>query len=130
MRSSSLARCNRNKLRSLGVGPAASASCATTRDLAAAHTAALKLLLEGHGGSFNLGTGFPVRDILSAIKEATGREAPRVIKPRRPGDSTYLVADPSAAREVLNFRPSHSDLPAIIGTAWAWHQKAHPLKQK
>ena len=40
----------------------------------------------------------------------------------------YLVADPSAARQVLDFRPTHSDLPTIIGSAWAWHQKAHPLK--
>ncbi|MGY8679141.1 UDP-glucose 4-epimerase GalE [Bradyrhizobium sp. UFLA05-153] len=101
-------------------------------DLAAAHVAALKLLLEGHaGGSFNLGTGtgFSVREILSAIKQETGREVPHVIKPRRPGDPTYLVADPSAARKVLNFVPSHSDLPTIIRTAWAWHQTAHPLKQ-
>jgi UDP-glucose 4-epimerase len=39
-----------------------------------------------------------------------------------------LVADASAAREVLNFRPVHSDLATIIRTAWVWHQTAHPLK--
>jgi UDP-glucose-4-epimerase GalE len=102
-------------------------------DLAAAHIAALKLLREGHaGGSFNLGTGagFSVREILSAINEQTGREVPHVVKPRRPGDPTYLVADPSAARKVLNFVPRHSDLPTIIRTAWAWHQVAHPLRPR
>ncbi len=55
-------------------------------DLAAAHLAALKLLLTGHaGGSFNLGTGtgFSVREILSAIHDETGREVPHVVKPRR-----------------------------------------------
>ncbi|UPK37767.1 UDP-glucose 4-epimerase GalE [Bradyrhizobium sp. 186] len=101
-------------------------------DLAAAHIAALKLLLEGHaGGSFNLGTGsgFSVREILSAIKQETGREVPHVVKLRRPGDPTFLVANPSAARHVLNFVPRHSDLPTIIRTAWAWHQNAHPLKR-
>jgi len=101
-------------------------------DLAAAHVAALKLLIEGHaGGSFNLGTGagFSVREILSAIKRETGREVPHVVKPRRPGDPTYLVADPSAARNVLNFVPRYSDLPTVIHTAWAWHQTAHPLKR-
>lgn len=100
-------------------------------DLAAAHVAALKLLLEGHsGGAFNLGTGsgFSVREVLAAIRAETGREVPHVIKPRRPGDPTYLVADPSAARSVLNFTPRHSDLATIIRTAWAWHQRAHPLK--
>jgi UDP-glucose-4-epimerase GalE len=100
-------------------------------DLAAAHVEALKLLMQGHsGGAFNLGTGagFSVRQILAAIAAETGREVPHVVKPRRPGDPTYLVADPSAAREVLKFHTRNSELATIIRTAWAWHQKAHPLK--
>jgi UDP-glucose-4-epimerase GalE len=100
-------------------------------DLGTAHVAALKLLMQGHaGGAFNLGigNGFSVREILAAISAETGRAVPHVIKPRRPGDPAYLVADPTAARKVLNFMPEHSDLATIIRTAWAWHQKAHPLK--
>jgi len=100
-------------------------------DLVAAHVAALKLLEAGHaGGSFNLGTGsgFSVREILNAIRQETGREVPHTVKPRRVGDPTYLIADASAAREILDFVPRHSDLPTVIRTAWAWHQKAHPLK--
>jgi UDP-glucose-4-epimerase GalE len=100
-------------------------------DLAAAHLLALKLLMQGHsGGAFNLGTGtgFSVREILNAIAAETGRDVPHVVKPRRSGDPTYLVADPSAARETLKFHPVHSDLTTIIRTAWAWHRKAHPLK--
>jgi UDP-glucose-4-epimerase GalE len=100
-------------------------------DLAAAHLLALKLLMQGHsGGAFNLGTGtgFSVREILTAIAAETGREVPHVVKPRRSGDPTYLVANPSAARETLKFQPAHSDLTTIIRTAWAWHRKAHPLK--
>jgi len=100
-------------------------------DLAAAHVAALKLLTRGHaGGAFNLGTGsgFSVREILAAIADETGQTVPHVIKPRRAGDPAYLVADASAAREVLNFAPTHSDLQTIIRTAWAWHRHAHPRK--
>jgi UDP-glucose-4-epimerase GalE len=100
-------------------------------DLAVAHVLALKLLLQGHrGGVCNLGTGqgFSVREILAAIAAATGRAVPHVIKPRRVGDPAWLVADPTAAREILQFRPVHSDLATIVRTAWAWHQKAHPLK--
>jgi UDP-glucose 4-epimerase len=100
-------------------------------DLATAHVEALKLLMQGHaGGAFNLGTGtgFSVREILSAIAAETGRKVPHVVKPRRAGDPTYLVANPAAARETLNFRAQHSDLATIIRTAWAWHQKAHPLR--
>jgi UDP-glucose-4-epimerase GalE len=100
-------------------------------DLADAHVLALKLLLQGHcGGVFNLGTGkgFSVREILAAIAAETGRAVPHAIKPRRPGDPAWLVADASAARDTLQFCPKHSDLATIVRTAWAWHQKAHPLK--
>jgi UDP-glucose 4-epimerase len=100
-------------------------------DLAAAHVAALKLLTQGHaGGIFNLGTGtgFSVREILATIAAETGRRVPHTIKPRRSGDPTYLVADTAAARRMLKFNPTHSDLPTIVWTAWAWHKKAHPLK--
>jgi UDP-glucose-4-epimerase GalE len=100
-------------------------------DLAAAHVLALQLLMQGHsGGVFNLGTGagFSVREILAAIATETGRAVPHVVKPRRSGDPTYLVADPTASHETLKFKPAHSDLATIIRTAWAWHQTAHPLK--
>jgi UDP-glucose 4-epimerase len=100
-------------------------------DLAAAHLKAVKLLMQGHsGGVFNLGTGsgLSVREILRAIATETGREVPHAVKPRRAGDPTYLVADPGAARETLQFQPLHSDLATIIRTAWAWHRVAHPLR--
>jgi UDP-glucose 4-epimerase len=99
-------------------------------DLAAAHVLALKLLLQGHrGGVFNLGTGngFSVREILAAIAAETGREVPHVVKPRRPGDPAYLVADPPPrARRCNSARAFRSR--DHRRTAWAWHQKAHPLK--
>jgi UDP-glucose-4-epimerase GalE len=72
-------------------------------DLAKAHLLALEMLSGGHGGGiFNLGTGtgFSVREVLQAIEVETGRSVPTVIKLRRPGDPSVLVADPSAAKEM------------------------------
>lgn len=100
-------------------------------DLASAHVLALKHLLAGYsGGVFNLGTGkgFSVREILAAIASETGRKVPHIVRPRRAGDPTYLVADASAAHEILQFRPVYSDLATIIRTAWAWHKIAHPAR--
>jgi UDP-glucose-4-epimerase GalE len=100
-------------------------------DLAKAHGLALELLSSGHeGGIYNLGTGkgLSVREVLRAIAAETGRSVPEMVKPRRPGDPSVLVADPSAAKEVLKFRPVHSDISTIIKTAWAWHSKAHPRR--
>jgi UDP-glucose 4-epimerase len=48
---------------------------------------------------------------------------PLVYHPRREGDPSVLIADPSAARIALGFNPTHSDLGTIIRTAWNWHAK-------
>jgi UDP-glucose 4-epimerase len=98
-------------------------------DLGTAHVLAVEKLLKGDlGASLNLGTGkgFSVKQILTQIAATTGKAVPHTIRGRRAGDPTILVADPSEAKTVLNFVPRHSDLATIIGSAWAWHLKAHP----
>ncbi|QDM22619.1 UDP-glucose 4-epimerase GalE [Tardiphaga sp. vice154] len=101
-------------------------------DLAAAHVAALQLLLNGgSGGAFNLGTGvgYSVRQIVDAVLAETGRSVPLVVRERRAGDPPILVADPAQSETALGFKATHSGLPDIIRSAWAWHQKAHPLRE-
>jgi UDP-arabinose 4-epimerase len=98
-------------------------------DLAAAHVAALKLLLSGDTGcALNLGTGtgYSVRQIVDVVLAETGQPVPLVTCPRRAGDPPVLVADPSRSEAVLGFKATRSDLGGIIRSAWAWHQKAHP----
>jgi UDP-arabinose 4-epimerase len=100
-------------------------------DLAAAHIAALELLLGGDMGDvFNLGTGvgYSVRQILDAVHSETGLDVPLVFKARRVGDPPILVADPSKAKRKLGFMACRSDLHHIVRSAWAWHQKAHPRR--
>ena len=92
-------------------------------DLAAAHVAALKLLMQGHqGGAFNLGTGtgFSVHEILGAIAAETGRKVPHVIKPRRAGDPAAIVAASDKIRVRLGWRPEHDNLETITVQALAW----------
>jgi UDP-arabinose 4-epimerase len=98
-------------------------------DLAAAHIAALALLLSGDtGGVFNLGSGigYSVRQILDAIQAETGEAVSLTVRERRVGDPPVLVADPAIAERRLGFKANRSDLPNIIRSAWAWHQRAHP----
>ena len=89
-------------------------------DLAAAHVAALRHLLEGgHDLSVNLGTGtgYSILEVLTTIKRITGREVPTSFKPRRPGDPPVLVANAKKAKLSLGFAPELSDLDTIISTA-------------
>jgi UDP-arabinose 4-epimerase len=100
-------------------------------DLAAAHIAALELLMQGHlGDVFNVGTGvgYSVREILDAIRAETGRAVPLTLRERRAGDPPILVADPTKAQTWLHFKANRSDLRNVIRSAWAWHQKAHPYQ--
>lgn len=100
-------------------------------DLADAHVLALKnLLAGGTGGAFNLGTGqgYSVGEVLKEVARSTGRPMDTPKGSRRPGDPVQLVADAGAARETLGFDPTRSSLNTIVDTAWAWHQRAHPLR--
>ena len=93
-------------------------------DLAEAHVAALRYLLDG-GASLaaNLGTGqgYSVRQVLKAARRAAGRPVPHEDAPRRAGDPAVLVADPALALRSFAWTPARSDLDTILKTALAWH---------
>lgn len=94
-------------------------------DLADAHVAALRRLLDGGASDvFNLGTGTgtTVRELIDAVKRTTDRNFPVVETGRRPGDAPVLVADNAKARAALGWTPRHS-LDDIIGHAWTWHDR-------
>jgi UDP-glucose 4-epimerase len=97
-------------------------------DLATAHVSAVQALLAGHSGACcNLGTGhgYSVKQVLDAVAEVAGRNVPHAVRERRAGDPPVLVADPSAARRILDFRAAASDLRTIVSSAWAWHVTRH-----
>ena len=90
-------------------------------DLADAHVRALKHLEEAPGAyTLNLGTGtgWSVSELVHAAERIVGRNVRVVRRPRRPGDPAVLVADVSAAREIIGFVPRLSDQETIIRTAW------------
>lgn len=92
-------------------------------DLGEAHRLAIEALLGGGAsGCFNLGTGTgrSIREVLAAVERVTGRRVPVRDAPRRPGDPAALVADARRFREALGWSPRHSDLDAIVRTAWEW----------
>jgi UDP-arabinose 4-epimerase len=99
-------------------------------DLADAHIRALRHL-EGGGTSavLNLGTGdgYSVNEILAAAEGVIGRPIPIVLQPRRPGDPPRLVAAPQRAFATLGWRPSHSSIENILGTAWRWRSPQEKL---
>jgi UDP-glucose 4-epimerase len=95
-------------------------------DLAGAHLAALRFLLQGgESDGINLGTGqgHSVRQIIAACEEVAGKKAPIVEAERRPGDPPFLVAEAERAKSVLSFTPQYTDIREIIRTAWRWEKE-------
>jgi len=93
-------------------------------DLAQAHILALST---EHSGAFNLGSGkgYSVREVVAAARAVTGRAVPAAAAPRRPGDPPRLVAAADKARQLLGWKPRHTQLTDIVRSAWQWHL-SHP----
>lgn len=95
-------------------------------DAAQSHLEALRRHMAGGlGGTYNIGggQGASVKDILGRVEAISGRPVPVKHAPRRAGDPPRVVADISLARSELGFAPQRSDLPSIVGDAFAWHAR-------
>ena len=93
-------------------------------DLADAHLRAIERLDAGAASQpINLGTGrgHSVREVIDAVSQVAGRQAPFQVAPRRAGDPPALVADAARANDVLGWSPRFADLATIVEHAWRWH---------
>jgi UDP-glucose 4-epimerase len=53
----------------------------------------------------------------------TGREFEVITQARRPGDPAQLVADPSLANRVLEWKARYGDIDTIVAHGWNWQLK-------
>lgn len=94
-------------------------------DLARGHVSAIQKLHENPGlVIYNLGTGngYSVLDVIHAFEEASGKEIPYVIDPRRPGDIAECYADPAKAEKELGWKAEY-DLLQMCKDSWNWQSK-------
>jgi len=92
-------------------------------DLCNAHLLALCKLMDGDQSlQYNLGngSGFSVREVITACEQVCRRRISVVDAKRRSGDPAVLVSDSTRAKSELGWQPQHSDLSTIIGHAWKW----------
>lgn len=94
-------------------------------DLAKAHIKAIRRLIDGGdprilnvGG----GEGVTVLQVIAAAERALGMKVPYSVGPRRPGDPPSLVAGTGEIRQLLDWRPTMSDLDTIVQTAALWQR--------
>ncbi len=96
-------------------------------DLAAAHVAALELLVaeptRSHTLNAGYNRGFSVNEVLDAVDRVTNLTIQRRYEGRRAGDPAALVADNGAILATLPWRPQRDDLDTIVKDALAWERK-------
>lgn len=87
-------------------------------DLIDAHIKALNSLDKPGHEIYNLGSGsgYSVREVISAASTATGHQIPYIDSPRRAGDPAVLIADISKAKAKLNWSPTR-DLKSMVSDA-------------
>jgi len=97
-------------------------------DLAKAHVAALKKLIENQSEEtmidiYNLGTGkgSSVLEVVKAFETANNVEVPYQICPRREGDITVAYANAEKAEKELNWK-SETSLEDALKTTWEWQK--------
>ena len=96
-------------------------------DLARGHVKALEMLRDRPRLAIhNLGSGHgsSVMEVIRAFEAASGKPLPHRIAARRRGDMAICYADPSLAREQLDWTPQY-DLGRICEDLWRW-QRNHP----
>ena len=90
-------------------------------DLAKAHTAAMRKLMEGATSfAVNLGTGrgTSVTEIVEATEKVIGKKLNYDYGPRRDGDPAILTAKADKAYELLGWKPQYTNVEDIIRTVW------------
>ena len=101
-------------------------------DLAAAHVLALQALADQPDRSLKMncgyGRGFSVLEVLDAVDRVTNCTVKRELQPRRAGDPSSLISDPSRIRATLPWQPQHADLDEIIVHALQWERKLSEIR--
>jgi len=100
-------------------------------DLARGHVKAVEKIEQNPGVfTVNLGTGrgYSVLEVVKAFEKASGKPIPYVIAPRRPGDIAECYADPSLARQILDWK-AEKDMDEMCTDTWRW-QSMNPKGYK
>ena len=79
---------------------------------------------EGKLNIFNLGTGtgYSVLDMVKAFGKARGKDIPYEFGPRRPGDVTIYMADPTLAKVEMGWDAKRT-LEEMCSSTWDWQTK-------
>lgn len=96
-------------------------------DLADAHLLAIDKLMKGEpiSTAYNVGTnkGFSVFELIKSAEKITGKKINYLIKGRREGDPSRLIANSQKIQTELGWKPKYLNVDVIISTAYNFFSK-------
>lgn len=95
-------------------------------DLVAAHADLLAYLRAGGDSAVvncGYGRGLSVREVVDAVRQASGVPFEARETGRRPGDPATIVADSSRLRRLVDWTPKYDSLQTIVTSAWEWEKR-------
>jgi len=95
-------------------------------DLARAHLEALAYLQRGGDSAvlnFGYGRGYSVREVIAAVKQASGVDFTVRTGKRRPGDPAKLIAANARIKAAFGWEPRGTSLDEITRSALAWEKR-------
>lgn len=95
-------------------------------DVANAHLKSIEYLNnKNQSDDFNIGCGkgHSIFEIIELIKKKIHNEIKIIKNQKRFGDASYLVASIKKANEILNWKPTKSDIDNIIETTIRWEKR-------
>ncbi|MHB1128325.1 MAG: UDP-glucose 4-epimerase GalE [Bacillota bacterium] len=101
-------------------------------DLAYAHLLALSHLFKGGSSEIlncGYGTGFSVKEIVKAVKQASGVNFKVIEAERRLGDPPALIANAERIHELFGWQPKFQDINVICESAFNWERKQPTLSE-
>ena len=95
-------------------------------DLADAHVKALEYLAKGGQSEVlncGYGRGMSVKEVITQVKDITGKDFKVIESPRRLGDPASLTAKVDRIHSVIGWKPKYNDINIIVKSAYEWEKK-------
>lgn len=96
------------------------------QDLAEAHIAALEYLVKAKENiiaNCGYGKGTSVKEAIEITRKAIAGEFKVDVKPRRPGDLSFVVSRTAKITDIVGWHPRHNDLQQIVRDSVEWEKK-------
>ena len=76
------------------------------------------------------GKGSSIKEVIAEYQHVTGKDLNATIGPRRAGDISALISDPTRLMKLTGWSPEHAQLRDIINSSLSWELQINNIIRK